>query len=65
MRQPGSTAYDEYQMYDEGADPYELTNLAGRKEYRAKADELAAHLKKLIVAAGEPEPQIKPATLYP
>ena len=64
-QRPGSAVYDEYQMYDEGADPYELTNLAGRKEYRAKADELAAQLKKLIVAAGEPEPQIRPATLYP
>ena len=62
---PGSAVYEEYQMYDQGADPYELTNLAGRKEYRAKADELAAQLKKMIVAAGEPEPQIKPATLYP
>ena len=64
-KKPGSATYDEYQMYDEGADPYELTNLAGRKEYRAKADELGERLKKLIVAAGEPEPQIRPATLYP
>ena len=64
-QRPGSAVYDEYQMYDQGADPYELTNLAGRKEYRAKADELAAQLKAMIVAAGEPEPQINPATLYP
>ena len=65
IRKPGSTVYDEYQMYDQGADPYELTNLAGRKEFRAKADELAAQLKQMIVAAGEPEPQIRPTTLYP
>jgi hypothetical protein len=52
-------------MYDEGGDPYELTNLAGRKEYRAQADALAKQLKKLMVAAGEPEPEIRPTTLYP
>lgn len=40
-------------------------NLAGRKEYRAKANELAAQLKKMMVAAGEPEPEIRPTTLYP
>jgi arylsulfatase A-like enzyme len=65
IQRPGSTAYDEYLMYDEGGDPYELTNLAGRKEYRAQADELGKRLKKLMVAAGEPEPEIRPATLYP
>jgi hypothetical protein len=42
-----------------------LVNLAGRKEYRAKAEELRNRLKKLIVAAGEPEPEIVPAKLYP
>jgi arylsulfatase A-like enzyme len=65
IQRPGATVYEEYQMYDEGADPYELTNLAGRKEYRVKANELAAQLKRKIVEAGEPEPRIKPATLYP
>lgn len=57
--------YTEYQMYDERADPAELVNLAGRQEYKAKAAELRAQLKKLIVAAGEPEPEIHPAPLYP
>jgi arylsulfatase A-like enzyme len=57
--------YREYQMYDQRADPNELVNLAGRKEYRAKADELCEQLKRLIVDAGEPEPEILPAKLYP
>ena len=59
------TNYHEYQMYDQRNDPHELVNLAGRKEYRETADELREELKKLIVAAGEPEPEIVPAKLYP
>jgi arylsulfatase A-like enzyme len=62
---PAATIYQEYQMYDQRNDPYEQTNLAGRKEFRKQADELQARLKKLIVAAGEPEPEIRPAKLYP
>jgi len=57
--------YTEYQMYDQRGDPNELVNLAGRKEYRVKADELQQRLKKLLAAAGEAEPQIEPAKLYP
>jgi hypothetical protein len=59
-----AAAYHEYQFYDQRADPHELVNLAGRQEYRLKADELRQQLKKLIVAAGEPEPEIVPAKLY-
>ena len=62
---PSSTNYHEYQVYDQRADPHELVNLAGRKEYRQTADELREQLKKLIVASGEPEPEIAPAKLYP
>ncbi|HVU46497.1 MAG TPA: sulfatase-like hydrolase/transferase [Terracidiphilus sp.] len=62
---PSSTNYHEYQMYDQGNDPHELVNVAGRKEYRSKAEELREQLKKLIVASGEPEPEIVPAKLYP
>jgi hypothetical protein len=40
-------------------------NLAGRQEYRSQGSELAQQLKKLMVAAGEPEPEIVPAKLYP
>ena len=60
-----STNYHEYQMYDQRNDPHELVNVAGRKEYREKAEELRGELKKLIVASGDPEPEIVPAKLYP
>jgi arylsulfatase A-like enzyme len=60
-----STNYHEYQLYDQRNDPYELVNLAGRKEYRQTADELREELKKQIVASGDPEPEIVPAKLYP
>ncbi|HEU4635329.1 MAG TPA: sulfatase-like hydrolase/transferase [Edaphobacter sp.] len=64
-KEPAAKVYNEYQFYDQRADPHELVNLAGRKEYRAKGEELREQLKKLIVAAGEPEPEIVPAKLYP
>jgi arylsulfatase A-like enzyme len=64
-KQAAAKTYTEYQMYDQRADPNELVNLAGRKEYRAQADELQAQLKKLLVAAAEPEPEIVQAKLYP
>ena len=60
-----SSQYQEYQLYDQRNDPHELVNLAGRKEYRKIADELRDNLRALIVASGEPEPDIIPATLYP
>jgi arylsulfatase A-like enzyme len=60
-----SRNYHEYQLYDQRADPHELVNLAGRKEYRQTADELREKLKKLIIASGEPEPEIALAKLYP
>jgi arylsulfatase A-like enzyme len=63
--EPASTNYHEYQLYDQRNDPHELVNLAGRKEYRAVSDELRDRLKELMVAAGEPEPEIVPAKLYP
>jgi arylsulfatase A-like enzyme len=62
---PAAATYHEYQFYDQRADPYELVNLAGRKEYRAKADELRGQLKNLLSAAGEAEPEIVDAKLYP
>jgi arylsulfatase A-like enzyme len=64
-KEPAAKVYQEYQFYDQRADPHELINLAGRKEYREKADELREQLKKLLAAAGEPEPEIVPAKLYP
>ncbi|SFS11179.1 Arylsulfatase A [Granulicella pectinivorans] len=62
---PAAKTYTEYQMYDQRADPHELVNLAGRAEYKAKAEELRAELKKMVVAAGEAEPEILGAKLYP
>jgi arylsulfatase A-like enzyme len=64
-KESAAATYHEYQFYDQRGDPNELVNLAGRKEYRAKADELGKQLKKLLAIAGEPEPEIVPATLYP
>jgi arylsulfatase A-like enzyme len=63
--QPASPVYQEYQMYDQRNDPMEQVNLAGRKEYRKQANELRDKLIKLLVAAGEPVPEIRPARLYP
>jgi arylsulfatase A-like enzyme len=63
--QQAAPVYQEYQMYDQRNDPYEQVNLAGRKEFRKQADELRDKLKKLLVAAGEPAPEIRPAKLYP
>jgi arylsulfatase A-like enzyme len=65
ISQPAAGTYHEYQMYDLRADPEESINLVGRREYRAKADELREQLTKLMVAAGEQEPEIVPAKLYP
>ena len=63
--QPSSTNYHEYQIYDQRNDPHELVNLAGRKEYRETADQLCDQLKKLMVTAGEADPEIAAAKLYP
>ena len=60
-----STNYHEYQLYDQRNDPHELVNLAGRTDSRKIAGELREELKKLMVASGEPEPEIVPARLYP
>jgi arylsulfatase A-like enzyme len=65
VTEPAAGTYHEYQMYDQRADPHELVNLAGRMEYREKAAELSGELKKLMVAAGEPTPEIVTARLYP
>jgi arylsulfatase A-like enzyme len=64
-KEPASTNYHEYQVYDQRNDPAELVNLAGRKEYREIADGLRDQLKELMAQAGEAEPEIVPAKLYP
>ena len=64
-KKSASPSYLEWQLYDQRNDPHELVNLAGRKEYLAKAEELRGELQELLKAAGEGSPEIKPATLYP
>jgi arylsulfatase A-like enzyme len=64
-KHPSAATYTEYQMYDQRADPNELVNLAGRKEYRLKASELREQLSKLMIGAGEDRPEIVEAKLYP
>jgi len=64
-KQSASPAYLEWQLYDQRNDPYELVNLAGRKEYLETAKQLRAELAELLKYAGEGSPEIKPATLYP
>jgi len=62
---PASTNYHEYQLYDQRNDPHELVNLAGRKEFLSVSEELRGELKMLMAQAGEAEPEIVPAKLYP
>jgi len=76
-RDPHSTHYQEHQMYNLGADPHQLLNLAGRKDppqlvhYDGDRPlpEVAAHLRDRLIArmveAGEEAPQIAPARFYP
>jgi arylsulfatase A-like enzyme len=76
-RDPGSTHFQEYQMYNLAADPHQLLNLAGRRDvpqlvhYNGdrQLPDLAAHLRERLIArmveAGEAAPQIDPARFYP
>jgi arylsulfatase A-like enzyme len=63
-KKAASPTYLEWQLYDQKNDPHELVNLAGRKEYVAKAKELKAELLELMRYAGE-SAEIQSATLYP
>ncbi len=76
-RVPNSMHYREYQMYNLGADPHQLLNLAGRRDspklVHFNGDrplpEVADHLRQRLIARmveiGEQAPQIEPARLYP
>mgnify|MGYP006285536533 CR=1 FL=1 len=60
--QPGSSVYMEDCLYDLREDPWELNNLVrdpARQDVRA---DMAARLKRHMRAAGEPEPEIRPAS---
>jgi arylsulfatase A-like enzyme len=72
-----SPRYDEYQMYDLVADPYQFVNLAGRQDparlLHPNGDqtlaEIASQLRERLIAriveSGEAVPQITAARLYP
>lgn len=64
-KEPASDRYVEYQLYDDYADPHQLVNLAGRDESREIASRLRERLKARMVEAGEAEPVIEEARLYP
>jgi arylsulfatase A-like enzyme len=57
--EPQRPMYVEQYLYDLGEDPWELHNLAGHIDHSAIAEDLAAALKRRMIAAGEPEPDIK------
>lgn len=62
---PASDRYVEYQLYDLFADPHELVNLAGRREYQKVASDLRERLKARVVESGEAKPEIDEALYYP
>ncbi len=64
-RLPSSDRYVEYQMYDLFADPHQLINLAGRREYQVVAAQLRARLKARMAEAGDPEAEIEEVGFYP
>ena len=62
--QPGANVYIESSLFDLGADPYELNNLAGLDNYQELRRSLADRLIARMVAAGESPPRILPAESY-
>jgi len=60
-----SDTYTEYQLYDLYADPYELVNLAGRREYRDIANELKERLLNRIEEIEGKRPKILDRRFYP
>lgn len=64
-KSPSSMQYEEYQMYNNYADPAQLVNLAGRQPFKQDAERLREQLLQMIVESGESRPTITPARLYP
>lgn len=60
-----SDTYIEYQLYDLYADPYELVNLAGRREYRDISSELKERLLDIIEEVEGERPKILDRKFYP
>ena len=63
--QESTNSYVEYQLYDLFADPHQLVNLAGRRETKEVSERLRQRLVDRMKEAGEEEPHIEPAPLYP
>lgn len=57
---PRADEYVEFMMYDNYADPYQHTNLAGCAPYRDVAERLRGRLLERIVEGGDPRPTIQP-----
>ena len=64
-RDAASDSYVEAELYDLLADPNELHNRIACESHREVADVLSGRLKRRMVAAGEDEPIIEPATYAP
>lgn len=64
-RDPDSPRYVERHLYDLGADPYELNDLAGRESHREVSNVLRQRLTRLLAAAGEPPCEIAAAEPRP
>lgn len=62
---PYGRGYRDYQLYDNYADPYQLTNLAGRFDHKMVLDELRDRLKLRMKDIGEPDVSFGPARFYP
>lgn len=60
-----SDHYVEYQLYDLFADPHQLVNLAGRREYQQVASHLRGRLKARMAEAEDQMAEIEPAKFYP
>lgn len=56
-----ANTYVEYMLYDNKADPFQHTNLAGFAQTRKISQELRGRLLAQIQAAGDPAPAIEPA----
>lgn len=58
-RASGADVYVDSHLYDNFADPHQLVNLVGRRQYQAVCAELRSRLVARMVDAGEPAPAIE------
>jgi arylsulfatase A-like enzyme len=57
---PGAETYVDSHLYDDYADPHQLVNLVGRRQFAEVADRLRARLQARMVEAGEAAVEIRP-----